>query len=211
MQHGILPWYIVEVKQALTAAFRYRNVIQILRLSADLGHYLADANVPLHTTENHDGQLTQQEGIHGLWESRLPELFFGSYNLFTGPAEYVDCPQQRAWKAVYAAHSLVKDVLRVERELSNQFPPTEKYSFEQKGRTLRKGHSVAYATAYHTLLQGQVEQQLRASIKMVGDFWMTCWIDAGRPSLQLLLQQPSPGDKKELFLKKLRPRRCRKD
>jgi hypothetical protein len=28
---------------------------------------------------------------------------------------------------------------------------------------------------------------MRASIKMVGDFWLTCWIDAGQPDLAQLL------------------------
>jgi hypothetical protein len=27
---------------------------------ADLGHYIADAHMPLHTSDNHDGQLTDQ-------------------------------------------------------------------------------------------------------------------------------------------------------
>lgn len=52
------------------------------KASADIGHYIADANVPLHTSENYNGQLTGQEGFHGFWETRLPELFIGSYSFF---------------------------------------------------------------------------------------------------------------------------------
>ncbi|MGC6428813.1 MAG: hypothetical protein ACON4Y_05945 [Flavobacteriales bacterium] len=55
---------------------------QILFICSDLGHYIADANVPLHTTINYDGQLTGQKGIHAFWESRLPELFSSEYNFF---------------------------------------------------------------------------------------------------------------------------------
>jgi hypothetical protein len=51
-----------------------KNEAAILRLSADFGHYLGDLNVPLHTTMNYNGQLTGQEGIHGFWESRNPEI-----------------------------------------------------------------------------------------------------------------------------------------
>ncbi|RYF71893.1 MAG: integrase, partial [Cytophagaceae bacterium] len=71
--HGIVPWHIQLAKYQLTEAFKERNVPKILRLSADIGHYIADANVPLHTTRNYNGQLTGQTGIHGFWESRLPE------------------------------------------------------------------------------------------------------------------------------------------
>src|SRR5690242_16771149 len=73
--HGILPWNIQRVYLQLKDAFFIRNPDRILKLSADLGHYIADAHVPLHTTRNYNGQLTNQIGIHAFWESRLPELF----------------------------------------------------------------------------------------------------------------------------------------
>ncbi|MHA7877669.1 MAG: zinc dependent phospholipase C family protein [Bacteroidota bacterium] len=190
MQYGILPWHICRMKHALTKAFRKKDVNKILRLSADIGHYIADANVPLHTSKNYDGQLTGQEGIHELWETRLPELFTNNYNLSTGRATYVNNPQKRAWQAIIAAHKAVKDVLRIEKKLSDDFPATQKYSFEQKGSVLQKVHSSAYAQAYHTRLDGQVERQMNASIKMVGDFWLTCWVDAGQPDLDALLRVP---------------------
>jgi len=194
MQHGILPWHIYRMKCALTEAFQQKDVCQILRLSADIGHYIADANVPLHTSENYDGQLTGQEGVHGLWETRLPELFVSGYSFFTGRAVYVNDPQERVWQAIITAHQAVSRVLSVEKQLSQDFPTAKKYSFEQRGGTLQKVYSHAYAQAYHTLLGGQVEQQMSASIKMVGDFWLTCWVDAGQPDLDALLQSPVPDE-----------------
>lgn len=190
MKHGILPWHIAHMKYVLTEAFRQKDVCRILRLSADIGHYIADANVPLHTSQNYDGQLTEQDGIHGLWESRLPELFLDGYDFFVGQATYVKDPQACAWKAIRAAHQTVKLVLKLEKELSATFPAMQKYSFEQRGRTLKKVYSEAYSRAYHELLAGLVEQQMRASIKMVGDFWLTCWEDAGQPDLNALLDIP---------------------
>ncbi|MCU0317945.1 MAG: hypothetical protein MUC61_01210 [Amoebophilaceae bacterium] len=70
---------------------------------------------------------------------------------------------------------------------------------------------MAYAQAYHTMLNGQVERQMRASIKMVGDFWLTCWIDAGKPDLGPLLELPSYEEQlQEDFTgsKKLKVRAC---
>ena len=190
LQHGIIPWHIYRMKHALTEAFRQKDVARILKLSADIGHYIADANVPLHTSENYNGQLTGQEGIHGLWESRLPELFLDNYDFFVGKAAYVEDPQQRAWEAIITAHQAVDSVLLLEKELSRNFPATKQYSFEQRGATLQRVYSRAYAEAYHTMLEGQVERQIRASVKMVGDFWLTCWIDAGQPDLEALLESP---------------------
>ena len=170
LQHGILPWHIFRMKKALTEAFRQQNVYDILRLSADLGHYIADANVPLHTSENYNGQLTGQEGIHELWETRLPEIFLDGYDFFIGKAEYVDNPQERAWEAIMGAHRAVSDVLVLERKLSENFLATKQYSFEQKGSTLKKVYSIAYVFVFFEMLNGQIERQIRASVKMVEDY-----------------------------------------
>ena len=34
-----------------------KNQTKILRYAAELGHYIADAHVPLHASSNHNGQL----------------------------------------------------------------------------------------------------------------------------------------------------------
>lgn len=187
MNYGIVPWHIYRVKNQLTDAFFLGDVPSILRLSADLGHYIADANVPLHTTENYNGQLTGQHGIHGFWESRLPELFFDDYMLFTGPAKYVSNTQKRAWEAVFQAHVAKDSVLDIERNLNNQFDSDQKYTFEERGTQVVRTYSRRYAEQYHRLLHGMVERQMKSAIAMVGDFWYTAWVDAGQPDLNKLL------------------------
>jgi len=187
--YGILPWHINRVYYQLRDAFMIRDPEKILRLSAELGHYIADANVPLHTTENYNGQRTGQDGIHAFWESRLPELFSDNYDFFVGKAEYIPNIQLAAWQAVVTAHLQVDSVLTIEKRLSQQYRHS-KYAFETKGRQTIKTYAREYAKAYHNGLRGMVEQQMRASIKMIGDFWYTAWIDAGQPDLKTLLDQP---------------------
>ena len=183
MSRGIVPWQITKVKYQLTQAFRKKNYHQILKLSADLGHYIGDANVPLHTTSNYNGQLTGQHGIHGFWESRIPELSAHSYDFFVGAASYLPNPQQTAWQAVKNAHKAVDSVLLFEKLLSESIPADKKYSFEERNRQTIKVYSKAFSHAYEKMLNGQIERQLRASVKMVADFWYTAWVDAGQPSL----------------------------
>jgi hypothetical protein len=36
-----------------------------------MGHYVADLSQPLHVTENYDGQMTEQKGIHSFYEDRV--------------------------------------------------------------------------------------------------------------------------------------------
>jgi hypothetical protein len=186
MAHGIVPWRINQVYYQLKEAFLLKDPDRILSLSADMGHYIADANVPLHTTKNYDGQLTDQVGIHAFWESRLPELFFNEYDFYVGKAEHIDNVQLAAWDAIAHANLALDSVLSFEKQLSQKMG-SKKFNFEEKGKQTVKVFSREYSNAYHQLLSGMVERQFRASVKMVGDVWFTAWIDAGQPDLKSLI------------------------
>ncbi|WP_035333135.1 zinc dependent phospholipase C family protein [Dyadobacter crusticola] len=186
-KHGIVPWQIQLSAYQLTEAFKSNNAAKILRVSADLGHYVADAHVPLHTTRNYNGQLSNQEGIHAFWESRLPELFADEYDLWNGPVAYVDRIAERAWQIVAESHASVDSVFLFEKELTEQFRNDGKYSYELRNNVLTRSYSREFSERYHRMLQGQVERRMKASIRMVGDLWYTCWINAGQPDLQLLV------------------------
>lgn len=187
-QNGIVPWQIQRSYYGLVKAFKMRDSIKILRYSSDLGHYVADAHVPLHTTANHNGQLTNQVGLHAFWESRIPELFAGKYKLVTGKAIYIENPLKKAWTIVKHSHSLVDTVLRLEAELNAQFPSDQKYSFSEQNNSIVKQYSIAYAKAYQDRLKGMVEKQMRNSILAVGSFWYSAWVDAGQPELKNLVK-----------------------
>lgn len=194
---GIGPWNAYHVKLQLTEAFRTKSKAAILRLAADLGHYIGDINVPLHTTKNYNGQYTDQIGIHAFWESRIPELLSDEFDYFVGKAEYLTNPQQTAWKAVIHAHEALDSVLLFEKELSERFPPDKKYSYEERGNINTRVYSREFTKAYNQMLAGQVERQMRRSIKMTADFWYTAWIDAGQPDLSNLLKTPPVIDEPE--------------
>jgi hypothetical protein len=192
--YGILPWHVFGMYLRLRDDFAVGDPARILRLSAELGHYVGDAHVPLHTTENYNGQLTGQEGIHGLWESRLPELFSNEYDFFVGQAEYIQNPQAHAWSAIASAEALVDRVLAEEKKLGEKYQE-KKYAFETRGKTTVKVYASEYARAYHDILSGMVEQQMRAAIKMTGDLWFTAWVDAGQPDmLRLIEYKPSEAE-----------------
>lgn len=196
--YGIVPWHVNRVRYWLTDAFKNKDVDAILRLSSDIGHYIADAHVPLHTTENYNGQLTGQVGIHGLWESRLPELFAEGFDFFVGRAVYLDNPQLSIWNVVSESHLAVDSVLRFEKELTNKFPDSKKYSFEERGGATVRVYSKDFSTEYFRMLDGMVARRMKSSVKMVGNFWYTCWVDAGQPDLDLL-----KDNYKEIYKKKL--------
>ena len=190
--YGIGPWNVHQVTLNLTEAFSKKDAKAILRLAADLGHYIGDINVPLHTTVNYNGQLTGQHGIHAFWESRVPELLSDQYDFFVDKASYVENTQLAAWDAVIQAHLALDSVLRFEKELSQQFAADKKYSFIDRNNVTTRSYSAEFTKAYAAMLNGQVERQMRKSIKMTADFWYTAWVDAGQPDLNEL-RNPLPA------------------
>jgi hypothetical protein len=196
--HGIVPWHIQTMMYRLTEAFKTKDFVKILKLSADLGHYVGDCHVPLHATSNYNGQKTNQVGIHSLWESRLPELFNNEYDLFTGLAVYSDHPVKATWLAYSQSFALVDSVLVIEKNVSKKFTESKKYSFEKKGTTTIKVYSKEFSEAYHIALGTMVEDRMRASIILLGSFWYTCWVNAGQPDLSQVNAINLPADEDEI-------------
>jgi hypothetical protein len=174
----------------LTEAFKEKNGAKILKLSAEIGHYLADAHVPLHASSNHNGQLTGQRGIHGFWESRIPELLAeNEWDFFIGKAEYIKNPGEFIWKRVLESAAASDTVLKLEQQLSNQFPADQKFSFENRNGIIIRQYSSAFSKAYNQLLKGMIERRMRQSIFAAASFWYTAWVNAGQPDLTKLSNQ----------------------
>lgn len=187
-RNGILPWYIVEIQNKLVTAFREKRKDEILFLAADLGHYLGDAHVPLHTSSNHDGQLTGQKGIHAFWESQLPEHFGEAYRFNTGEAKYISDPVAEVWRIIEDSHLSADTLLKVDKQLQNDFAKDKIFQLDSLGN-MRKNkygqgiHSKEYAAKYHQLLNGMIERRIRLSIAATANFWYTAWVNAGKPDL----------------------------
>lgn len=183
--HGILPWHLQKMQRDLTNAFRYRDSKRILRLCADMGHYIGDAHVPLHTTSNYNGQKTGQEGIHGFWESRIPELFADEqYDYFVGKPQYVDRTTDFFWDMVLASNSMVDSVLSIEWALRVSIPKDRQVCPDMRNGVVIIAPCRDFAATYQAALQGMVERRMRAAIHAVASSWYTAWVDAGQPDLR---------------------------
>jgi hypothetical protein len=188
IKYGYVPYHVVYMKNKLTEAFRGGNADSILFYATDLGHYIGDAHVPLHTTANYDGHLTNQRGLHSLWESTVPELNMNDWNLYSKHrAEYLPDPGAAIWTAVRQAATLVPGLLEQERTVSRDFTDSRKYVVKtSRGREF-KSYSPEFATAYARVIAPEVNEQLLRSAALIADFWYTSWVDAGRPDLSPLL------------------------
>jgi len=185
--YGIVPWWIQIMMGRLTRAFRDKDKQKILKYATELGHYIADAHVPLHVSSNHNGQLTHQEGIHAFWESRVPELFAESdWDFFIGKAEYIPDLPAFVWARVLESAVAADTVLRCEKEINSLLRPDQKYAFEDRKGKLVKQYSTAYASLYERTLNHMIERRMRQSIFAVASCWYTAWVNAGQPSLDQL-------------------------
>lgn len=184
-EYGILPYHLISMQRRLTKAFEDQDVKKILRTSAEFGHYIGDAHVPLHTTENYNGQMTNQVGIHGFWESRIPEIFADEYyDYFVGKATYISDPKEYYWDIVLTSHSYLDSVLLIEKELSQTFPEDKQYCYEERLQRTIRTYCKDYAAAYSRRMDGMVEDRMQASILSIGSAWFTAWVDAGQPDLR---------------------------
>lgn len=191
-KHGILPWHLQRIQGWLTNAFRQRDSKRILRYCADIGHYVGDAHVPLHTTSNYNGQKTGQVGIHGFWESRIPELFADEeYDYFVGKPNYLPQTADYFWDVVLTSHSMVDSVLGIERALRLSFPEDRQMCPDMRNGRVIIAPCRDFAAAYQEAMQGMVERRLRAAIQAVASVWYTAWVDAGQPDLSKLDLPPT--------------------
>jgi hypothetical protein len=190
-KYGTLPWAIQDMMVKLTDAMRNKRKTEILYLAADLGHYIGDAFMPLHTTVNHDGQMTGQQGIHAFWEAQLPELFGKDYKLYTANVHYIDDVANTTWDIIDSSYQLSMPLLRIEAKMKKDNPMDKQYVLGPDGEPKKNKfgsviHTYEYAHIYHELLNGMVEKQMRAAIRMTASYWYTAWVNAGKPDLSSL-------------------------
>jgi hypothetical protein len=188
-KNGYVPYWIPVMKENLTRAFKNRDRDSILFYAADLAHYIGDAHVPLHTTENYDGQLTNQKGLHSLWESMVPEIQLADLDLrsFHQP-KYISDPQAKAWEVVRTSFQLVPRVLAEEKQASVGFTDSTKFRIQIRNGRESKGYTSAFAKAYYARLGEMINRQLIRTADLTADFWYTAWVDAGKPDLEDLIK-----------------------
>ncbi|MDR3683056.1 MAG: S1/P1 nuclease [Geothrix sp.] len=170
---GVVPWIIQDRWRDLVEAFRSGDPAKVAFAAAILGHYIADAHVPLHTTVNHDGQFTDQRGVHSRWETGLVERHVAVDALRVTPAQPDEAFLQRPWDWLAAAHKLVPQLLEDDREADRTTP--------QHPHGKQRGP--AYWAIFWARQGPVVTQQLQLAGAHLGDAILSAWIEAGSPTL----------------------------
>jgi len=182
-KQGLVPWEVNRVYGRLVHAFKNQMKDSVLFYAADLGHYVADAHVPLHTTENHDGQLTGQKGLHVLWESLVPEEELKSYQLYVPTkVEYIKNPQDFIFQILLESHAMLPELFQVEKDVTQEIGLDNKHEIVEKYGKKLKYYTKGFIQAYGRKLGPSIQKRMLLTSNRVASFWYSAWKDAGSPN-----------------------------
>lgn len=173
---GQVTWIILDRVRRLTAAFKAGAPTQVALEASFLSHFVADLSVPLHTTTNHDGHLTDQKGIHKRWEDDLLERLVAreGWSPEVQPAQLNVDPARAPWLWLQESFSLVPGVLADDRAALQEATQAQDESL---------GHRY-----WQAFLQSQgphVKEQLNLAAKHTAEMILFAWTNAGRPALDV--------------------------
>jgi hypothetical protein len=168
--NGISPWTIQNYRQTLTGQMQAATTpAQWLALTKNFGemaHYIEDIFNPLHTTQNFDGQLTGNSGIHGRYEGSMIERHFADLNVPTFNAQYVPDTVDAILNSIDVTWNYVDDIMAAD--------------------TLARGSPRQYLEPYYTSMWSSTgtftQDQFKLASRMVANTWYSAWVDAGSPT-----------------------------
>jgi hypothetical protein len=112
--NGILPWATVWVLDSLVAQARRGDWAKAYQSAADVGHYVGDTFQPLHCTENYDGAMTGNSGIHSRYESSMINTYKASLVVTPGRLEQVNDPYAYLLGYIIRSNGLVDSILHAD-------------------------------------------------------------------------------------------------
>jgi len=165
--NGTLPWRIGEYSLRLTNDLKAEKWEDAKVDAAILGHYVADAHDPLHTTQNYDGQLTEQPGLATRFGTSLVDRYANFFMFHLEEAGKVDDPTAYAFTMVLEANTWVDRVLWA----------------DWRSRAGQTDYTDEYFDRFYTQIGSTAVQELNAAAHDTGSYWYTAWLNAGQPSL----------------------------
>ncbi len=173
LSYGDAPWHIARVMDSLIVAMRQGRAKAIIQFSVDLGHYVSDLHMPLHSSENYDGQMSGNNGIHSRFEWQMIERNQNRIHLAPSSVDSITNPGDAAFEIILNSYIWADNLLRADTHARD---PKRVY---QK----REDYDDAYYEKLFAVAGPIAEQQMSAAAKAVASFWYTAWLRAGRPQL----------------------------
>jgi hypothetical protein len=164
---GLLPWQIGVYNAKLTEALKLGRWDEAKLDAAILAGYVSEAHDPFNTTENFDGHLTLQTGINERFGVTLIDRFSSFFPMRPNDASFISDPTDHAFESCLSAHSSLESILLADRN----------------ARLAGKSYDDEYFDRFYNLTAATLIRQLSDAATDIGSYWLTAWINAGRPQL----------------------------
>jgi hypothetical protein len=162
---GLLPWQIGVYSAKLTDDMRNGRWDEAKVDAAFLANYVAEAHDPFNTTENYDGRMTGQNGVNERFNTMLTDRYGSFFPMNPHDASFISDPTDFAFDACLNAHSLVESLLLADRAAKRGL----------------SSYTDEYYDRFYNLSAASLIKQLSDASTDVGSYWLTAWINAGRP------------------------------
>ncbi len=173
-QVGSQPYIVIELYDRLVVAFRqYRRLARggrtdlvegsAITWAGWMGHYVADAAQPHHTSKHYDGWLgseangyRREPGIHWFFENDFVQAHLDQLQVLdmVPEARSLEDPFQAYLDFIAESHGSLEDVYRIEAAGGFDVATRESLDFTRT--------------------------RLLAASRMLRDLWYTAWVESGR-------------------------------
>jgi len=168
IDQGVLPWATLITYDSLVNCFIRFDWEKAVLFASDLGHYVADAHMPLHITRNYNGQYTDNYGIHSRYESGMINEYKDVITYQGDEIFFISDVNDYIFDYLYANYIYVDSVLLADNYA--RAVAGNDYSDEYKAALWEKTHSFTiplFSRASHAL----------------AELIYSAWVEAGKPDM----------------------------
>lgn len=165
--YGLLPWQVGLYSKRLMDAFREHNWNEAKLSAATLAHYVAAAHDPFNTTTNSDGKLSGQPGVNNRFGTNLVDRYQLFFFVRPNEAAFIHDPTDHAFEMTLSAHSWLENILLA----------------DIRAHAGLSGYTDEYYDRFYAQAGAVLVRELSDASTDVGSYWMSAWINAGRPQL----------------------------
>jgi hypothetical protein len=165
--NGTLPWAVVMMYDTLVAQLKRHDTTSALQSMADLGHYVGDAHQPLHCTENYNGTMTGNTGIHSRYESSMLGTYQSSIIVVKDSARYIASPIDYIFDIIYYSNSYVDTIMAADT-----------YAKSVSGWTGSGSPPASYYTALWLKTGNFTKDLFQRATVALASFWYTASVNA---------------------------------
>jgi hypothetical protein len=179
-RNGMVPWRLAEefgnLRRAFESFTRQSSYAtgEAALFAAVASHYVQDAHQPFHASDNYDGQLTGNQGIHARFERDLFERFESRLTIDVQAIPPLENPRDFAFDVLLSGYQLVEPILKADSEAVAGKETYDDEYFEKLFARVRP------------ILEKRIADSIAATVAVV----VGAWEAAGRPALALTDARP---------------------